>query len=147
MIVAMQPIQTDWATQSSIAAIEAVALRKIAMASSMVPWNCSANFNTGSLAPTVDFNNNRLTYVSWPRPRPGANGAESSWQSIFGTQDPSTVFAQIAGGTYDSIIDGNANAYKTFGHPIILRLFHEMNGGGIIWGIGKSTQQASFGPN
>jgi hypothetical protein len=83
--------------------------------------------------------------VSWPRPRPGAISGEPSWQSVFGVgADPIVGLNAINAGTYDAIIDDNATAYKTFGHPIIIRLLWEPNGGGIIWGIGKSSQQSAY---
>jgi len=150
VLVGAMDTPTDWSTQAGIAAIETVAGRKLGAAHSMVPWDCHVgathgDFTGGSQAPTVDYQHNRLTYVSWPRPRPGADTLESSWQSIFGTgSDPVPALNAIAAGTYDSIIDANAAAYAAFKHPIIIRLLWEANGGGLIWGIGKTTQAANY---
>lgn len=143
----------DWTSQAQVSTIESYLTRKIAIAHHQTPWDChvgvaNGDFSTATQAPKIDYNNNRITYTSWPRQLAGTNASESSWNSIFGSTDPNTVMAAIAAGTYDAIIDNNATAYKTAGlvtgAHYIIRLFWEMNGGGVIFVIGKSANQAAY---
>ncbi len=159
----IMPNPTAWSTQADgggaatdgnvgIGTLETVAQRKFAFAHSMVPWDCSAgatgNFNNGAYAPTEDFGLQRMTYMSWPRPRTAPGG--NDWNSVFGsgkprpgggsyTGDPFLCFQDIAAGKYNALIDGNATAWALYGHPLLCRLFWEIDGGGIAWGVGNST--------
>lgn len=57
-----------------------------------------------------------------------------AWGPIGGV-DPSHL-ANIPTGAFDSYIDSWAQGLKTFGKPVYLRLFHEMNYQGYPWAIG-----------
>lgn len=143
----------DWTDQADVTVVENTVTRKIAVAHHQVPWDChvgasNGDFSTAAQAPKVDYNNNRLSYLSWPRQLAGQNASETSWNSVFGNGDPLAVFQGIQAGTYDGIIDANATAYKTAGLAtgahFIIRLFWEMNGGGVIFTIGKTANVNAY---
>lgn len=63
-----------------------------------------------------------------------------AWGTINGV-DPSHL-ANIPTGAFDAYIDSWAAGLKTFGKPVYLRLFHEMNFQGYPWAFGTNGNTA-----
>ncbi len=89
------------------------------------------------------------TFVSWSQNRPldrytadsvAARGARLSitwepWIADDGAYQRNYTLASIADGSHDAYIDMFANSIKAFGHPVTIRLMHEMNGNWYPWGL------------
>ena len=60
-------------------------------------------------------------------------------------RDPSVVVSlrAIASGAYDAYLSNAARAAAAWGHPIMLRFAHEMNGGWYPWGRGRNGNTAA----
>lgn len=56
-----------------------------------------------------------------------------SWELGQGTNQPNFTLARIAGGAYDGYVTSWAQAAKAWGHPLMLRFDHEMNGWWYPW--------------
>lgn len=68
-----------------------------------------------------DLANGRLSLVTW-----------EPWEAT-GVPLSSSTLADIASGLYDSVISAKAEEIATWGHPLFLRLGHEMNGNWYPW--------------
>ena len=161
VLFGIMPNPADWSTEADhgsnagLATLDGLAGRTIPQAHSMVPWDTSstagnAQFSKAGNPPATCYTNGRIFYSSWPRPRDAGsdvNSGETSnqWVGVFGSGDPTAGFQAIAAGTYDSIIDGNANEYKAWGHPFILRLWWEMEAGGVSFDAGKASTANTTG--
>jgi len=58
------------------------------------------------------------------------------WVADSGRAQPSYSLASIIDGSHDAYIDLFAASIKAFGHPVTIRLMHEMNGNWYPWGLG-----------
>jgi mannan endo-1,4-beta-mannosidase len=90
----------------------------------------------------VDFKTNPTTFSARLK-EASAGGAipEITWMPcsfIAGCSASRDAFplTNIAAGRYDSYVKSIAAAAKAFGHPVILRFAHEMNGSWYPWGKG-----------
>jgi hypothetical protein len=89
-------------------------------------------------------------FESWANDRPldryvadsvAARGARLSitwepWVADSGSAQPSYSLASIIDGSHDAYIDMFAKSIQAFGHPVTIRLMHEMNGNWYPWGLG-----------
>lgn len=96
------------------------------------------------------------TFVSWSQNRPldryvadsvAARGARLSitwepWIANDGAYQRNYTLASIADGSHDAYIDMFAKSVKAFGHPVTIRLMHEMNGNWYPWGLGVNRNHA-----
>ena len=94
-------------------------------------------------------------FESWSLERPldryvadsvAARGARLSitwepWVADGGSRQRKYTLASIAGGAHDPYIDLFAASIKEFGHPVTIRLMHEMNGNWYPWGLGVNGNQ------
>lgn len=100
---------------------------------------------TGTRPEVVD------TFEAWSLNRPlqrgiadtvAARGAQLSvtwepWDSTGSpTDQPDYSLASIIAGTHDAYIDMYAESIRQYGHPVTIRLMHEMNGSWYPWGDG-----------
>jgi hypothetical protein len=88
-------------------------------------------------------------FESWANDRPldryvadsvAARGARLSitwepWVADSGSAQPQYSLASIIDGSHDAYIDMFATSIKAFGHPVTIRLMHEMNGNWYPWGL------------
>jgi hypothetical protein len=88
-------------------------------------------------------------FESWSQNRPLdryvadsvlARGARLSitwqpWVPLQGAYQRKYSLASIADGAHDAYIDMFAKSVKAFGHPVTIRLMHEMNGNWYPWGL------------
>jgi len=89
-------------------------------------------------------------FESWSRNRPldryvadsvAARGARLSitwepWVADSGSAQRRYSLASIIDGSHDAYIDMFAKSIRAFGHPVTIRLMHEMNGNWYPWGLG-----------
>jgi hypothetical protein len=89
-------------------------------------------------------------FESWSNDRPldryvadsvAARGARLSitwepWVADGGAGQRAYTLASIISGSHDEYIDLFAASIKAFGHPVTIRLMHEMNGNWYPWGLG-----------
>ena len=89
-------------------------------------------------------------FEAWDNDRPldryvadsvAARGARLSitwepWVADGGARQPRYSLASIIAGKHDAYIDTFATSIKEFGHPVTIRLMHEMNGNWYPWGLG-----------
>lgn len=89
-------------------------------------------------------------FESWSQNRPldryvadsvAARGARLSitwepWVADDGAYQRNYTLTSIADGSHDAYIDMFAKSIKAFGHPVTIRLMHEMNGNWYPWGRG-----------
>ncbi|MFL6097972.1 MAG: glycoside hydrolase family 26 protein, partial [Blastococcus sp.] len=89
-------------------------------------------------------------FESWANDRPldryvadsvAARGARLSitwepWVADSGSAQRRYSLASIIDGSHDAYIDMFATSIKDFGHPVTIRLMHEMNGNWYPWGLG-----------
>jgi beta-mannanase len=89
-------------------------------------------------------------FEAWDNDRPldryvadsvAARGARLSitwepWVADGGARQPRYSLASIIAGAHDAYIDTFATSIKQFGHPVTIRLMHEMNGNWYPWGLG-----------
>jgi mannan endo-1,4-beta-mannosidase len=94
-------------------------------------------------------------FESWANDRPldryvadsvAARGARLSitwepWVADGGARQRKYTLASIIDGSHDAYIDTFATSIKQFGHPVTIRLMHEMNGNWYPWGIGVNGNQ------
>jgi len=57
------------------------------------------------------------------------------------THQPDYTLASIIDGDHDAYIDGYAVSIRQYGHPVTIRLMHEMNGNWYPWGAGVNGNQ------
>ncbi|MCW2705783.1 MAG: hypothetical protein JWQ37_3778 [Blastococcus sp.] len=58
------------------------------------------------------------------------------WVADGGARQRGYTLASIINGSHDPYIDMFATSIKEFGHPVTIRLMHEMNGNWYPWGLG-----------
>lgn len=142
---------SNWSDATALGTFETLVGRRMHHSHSMIPFDVKSggsvtipkrDLSVGNANLIADYNANRLSYVSWPRPRAGASG-ESSWSSQFGTNDPVTILKNFPTGTYDAQLTNLANALLAWEHATIIRLMHEMNQD-MPWSIKKSSQQSAY---
>jgi hypothetical protein len=89
-------------------------------------------------------------FESWSMDRPldryvadsvAARGARLSitwepWLADGGSRQRNYTLASIISGAHDTYIDMFATSIEEFGHPVTIRLMHEMNGNWYPWGLG-----------
>jgi glycosyl hydrolase family 26 len=98
--------------------------------SAIVHWYAQWGLQSGVFNPTVVnlLNGTRahgsLPMVTW-----------EPWSGGPVTQNPYPL-TQITSGTFDGYIDSWASGLLSYGHPVILRFGHEMNGNWYPWGAG-----------
>jgi beta-mannanase len=95
-------------------------------------------------------------FEAWSNDRPldryvadsvAARGARLSitwepWVADGGARQPRFSLASIADGAHDAYIDTFATSIKEFGHPVTIRLMHEMNGNWYPWGLGVNGNRS-----
>jgi mannan endo-1,4-beta-mannosidase len=98
----------------------------------------------------VDFDTSAATMTSrWKSASAGGAVPEITWMpcsfaaGCSPTHNPFPLTG-IAAGRYDSYLTSVANAAKAFGHPIIIRFAHEMNGNWYPWGEVNGNTPAQF---
>lgn len=66
------------------------------------------------------------------------------WTTVGDTADqPAYADSVIASGSHDAYIKAYAQSVKSFGHPVTIRLAHEMNGNWYPWGVGVNGNTAA----
>jgi len=89
-------------------------------------------------------------FESWANDRPldryvadsvAARGARLSitwepWVADGGARQSRYTLASIIDGEHDAYIDSFARSIEEYGHPVTIRLMHEMNGNWYPWGLG-----------
>jgi hypothetical protein len=70
-----------------------------------------------------------------------------SWELGKGVSQPDFQLRDIAAGTYDAYVRGWATDAKSWGHPLMLRFDHEMNGWWYPWGEGTTSTGAIVNNN
>lgn len=98
-----------------------------------------------------------MWYVHWAGPYSSLNAGDLAavqargatpvitWMSDDPTGATTITDAQVAAGAYDSYIRAWAEGLRAFGHPVLLRFDHEMNGNWYGWAPGvNANTPASF---
>lgn len=70
--------------------------------------------------------------------------SELTWEAFDGTGPTNATYtlANILAGNFDAYITETATTLRNWGHPIFLRLFHEMNGNWYPWCVGVNGNTA-----
>lgn len=99
-------------------------------------------------APTVE-----LWYRRWTQTitvgdldlvRDRGHVSELTWEAfdVDGATNTTYNYSTILAGNFDTYITDTATTLRDWGHPIYLRLFHEMNGDWYPWGVGVNGNTA-----
>jgi hypothetical protein len=124
----------DSGTQAGITSFENVIGRQVAFNHHYLGFDFSSLFpgtsTTSNLSKqmTADFTAGRLSYVTYGHS--GANSTDGGWPTATGNgahNSADTALQEIQAGQYDCVLIKNAVAMRTWGQPIIFRMWHEMN--------------------
>jgi endo-1,4-beta-xylanase len=91
---------------------------------------------------TSDYENNRLSSISWPSEQTwpgGQNATVVSPNAPSGDTSPSYWLQYLAQGNYDALIYAFMAKLRTWGRAVVFRPFCEMNGGDHPWEVAWET--------
>jgi beta-mannanase len=117
-------------TMEPLAAFEALAERPVDIVMWYQDWALARNLDLTMLQRVVEHD--ACPLITW-----------EPWDATRGAEQPTFHLTRLLAGDHDQFVETWARQLAAFGHPVLLRWGHEMNGHWYPWSVGRAGTSAA----